>query len=73
MDITVNGKPINVDQGTTVSQYLETLGFSERNSIAVALNKEIIQQYCYTRHLEILSTEEIRVTETLSHFYLYFL
>tara|TARA_B100000686_G_scaffold287249_1_gene312589 strand:- start:595 stop:801 length:207 start_codon:yes stop_codon:yes gene_type:complete len=47
MDITVNGKPINVDQGTTVSQYLETLGFSERNSIAVALNKEIIQRESY--------------------------
>jgi len=49
MDITVNGKPINIDQGTTVSQYLETLGFSGRNSIAVALNKEIVQRESYAQ------------------------
>ena len=47
MDITVNGKPINIEKDTTLSQYLETLGFSGKNSIAVALNKEIVQRQSY--------------------------
>ncbi len=49
MDITVNGKPINIDKGTTLSHYLETLGFSGKNAIAVALNKEIVQRESYSQ------------------------
>ena len=49
MDITVNGKPINIDKGTTLSNYLETLGLSGKNAIAVALNKEIVQRESYSQ------------------------
>ena len=47
MEITVNGKPINIEEGTTLSEYLDTLGFSGKRSIAIALNKEIVQRESY--------------------------
>lgn len=49
MEITVNGELINIEADTTLSQYLETLGFSGKQSIAVALNKEIVQRKLYAQ------------------------
>jgi len=49
MEITVNGKLINIEEGTTLSEYLDTLGFSGKSSIAIALNKEIVQRESYSQ------------------------
>ena len=47
MKIFVNGKPTIVEDAVTVSNYLIFLGFENTTSIAIALNKEVIQRDLY--------------------------
>ena len=47
MQILVNGKSTDIGCTNNLAQYLEAIGLSHKDSIAVALNKEIVSREFY--------------------------
>lgn len=47
MQILVNGKSTDIGSTNNLAQYLEAIGLSHKDSIAVALNKEIVSRELY--------------------------
>jgi thiamine biosynthesis protein ThiS len=50
MKILVNGKPSEVDAGTTVAQVLATLEIETRQ-VAVEVNCDLVPRKCHAEHL----------------------
>ena len=59
MDINVNGKAIQIANGSNINSLLETLGYKDA-FVAVAVNARCIPRKQYATH-EILAADEIEI------------
>ena len=51
MEIIVNSKPVTIEDDSTIQQYLDSLGLSNKKAIAVAVNGEIVRKDEYNEFI----------------------
>ena len=64
MIILVNGKSTDIGNPNNLAQYLQAIGLSKKNSIAVALNKEIVSRELY-QQTPLFEGDELEIVKAI--------